>query len=173
MDLEKLWQRHCQLEFDEHNVEETMKTMVDEPYVNHVPTLTGGTGYDALRRFYARHFVSVLPADTKLIPISRTIGTNRLVDEMVFCFTHDRAVDFLVPGVPATGKYVEVPMVAIVTFDGDKIASEHIYWDQATVLVQLGLLEAKGLPVSGAEQARKLMDRATPCYQFDDDKQWN
>ena len=160
--LEELWERHCRLEFEQRDADATMKTMVAEPYVNHVPTMTGGTGFKALRDFYAKHFTAVLPPDTKLVPVSRTIGGNRLVDELIFCFTHDRVVDFLLPGVPPTGKYVEVPTVAIVTFEGDRIAHEHIYWDQASVLVQLGLLDPAGLPVAGIETAKKVLDKNLP-----------
>ena len=98
------------------------------------------------------------PADTKLIPLSRTIGATSLVDEMLFCFTHDREIDWLLPGVAPTGKYVEIPLVAIVNFRGDKLYHEHIYWDQASVLVQIGLLDPDDLPVAGVETAHKLVD---------------
>jgi carboxymethylenebutenolidase len=136
--------------------------MVAEPYVNHIPTMTGGVGYKDLSRFYQHHFVNGNPKDTKLIPISRTIGADRLVDEMLFCFTHDVEIDWMLPGVKPTGKYVEVPLIAVVGFRGDKLYHEHIYWDQASVLVQIGLLDPKGLPVSGAEQAKKLLDEKLP-----------
>ena len=118
-----------------------MKTMVAEPYVNHIPTMTGGVGYRDLLRFYKNHFIPKTPQDTKLIPISRTIGADRIVDEMLFCFTHDIEIDWMLPGVAPTGKYVEVPLIAIVRFRGDKLYNEHIYWDQASVLVQIGLLD--------------------------------
>ena len=162
VDLEALWNRHCQLEFEARDVDATMLTMVDEPYVNHIPTMTGGVGHDQLRRFYKHHFVNANPEDTKLIPISRTVGKDRVVDEMLFCFTHTREIDWMLPGVPPTGKYIEVPLVAIVSFIGDKIYNEHIYWDQASVLVQIGLLEAGTLPVAGMETARKLKDKTLP-----------
>ncbi len=119
-----------------------MKTMVAEPYVNHIPMMTGGVGHRDLARFYANHFIPKCPKDTKLVPISRTIGADRLVDEMLFCFTHDVEIDWMLPGVAPTGKYVEIPLVAIVNFRGDKLYHEHIYWDQASVLVQIGLLDA-------------------------------
>jgi len=165
-DLNALWNKHCQCEFEWHDVPRTMSTMVAEPYVNHIPTMTGGVGQEALSEFYAEHFVSKLPLDTKMIPISRTIGENKLVDEMVFCFTHDREVDFMLPGVPPTNKYVQIPLVAIVTFEGDKIANEHIYWDQASLLVQIGLLDAADLPVAGQETALKLLDKTLPSNQL-------
>lgn len=161
-DLDRLWQRHSDLEFVERSVDATMATMVPEPYVNHIPTLTGGVGYRDLYRFYRDHFIPKNPKDAKLIPISRTIGADRIVDEVLLCFTHDIEIDWMLPGVPPTGKYVEVPLVAIVRFRGDKLYNEHIYWDQASVLVQIGLLERGNLPVVGAETAKKLVDETLP-----------
>ncbi|MYK32829.1 MAG: ester cyclase, partial [Boseongicola sp. SB0670_bin_30] len=153
-------------EFATRDVHETMKTMVAEPYVNHIPTMTGGVGYKHLARFYKHHFVDANPDDTKLIPISRTIGTDRLVDEMLFCFTHDREIDWMLPGVAPTGKYVEIPLVAIVNFRGEKLYHEHIYWDQASVLVQIGVLDPAGLPVAGRETAKKLVDETLPSNEL-------
>ena len=161
-DLSALWEQHTLHEFGTRDVDATMKTMVAEPYVNHIPTLTGGVGHEQLKRFYKYHFIPKTPKDTKLIPISRTIGADRLVDEMLFCFTHDIEIDWMLPGVPPTGRYVEIPLVAIVNFRGDKLYHEHIYWDQASVLVQIGVLDPKGLPVAGAETARKLVDENFP-----------
>ena len=115
--------------------------MVAQPYVNHIPVMTGGVGHDDLLRFYKHHFIPKTPADTRLVPISRTIGADRVVDEMLFCFTHDIEIDWMLPGVAPTGRYVEIPLVAIVRFRGDKLYNEHIYWDQASVLAQIGLLD--------------------------------
>jgi carboxymethylenebutenolidase len=139
-----------------------MKTMVAEPYVNHVPTMTGGVGHTQLKRFYQHHFIPKCPQDTRLVPISRTIGADRIVDEMLFCFTHDIEIDWMLPGVKPTGKYVEIPLVAIVNFRGDKLYHEHIYWDQASVLVQIGLLDPKSLPTAGIETAKKIVDEKQP-----------
>ena len=161
-DLPALWERHTELEFATRDARATMATMVAEPYVNHIPTMTGGVGHDELLRFYANHFIPKTPKDTRLVPISRTVGVDRLVDEMLFCFTHDIEIDWMLPGVKPTGRYVEIPLVAIVRFRGDKLYNEHIYWDQASVLVQIGLLDPQGLPVAGAETARKLVDEALP-----------
>jgi carboxymethylenebutenolidase len=161
-DLSALWDRHTELEFATRSAEQTMTTMVAEPYVNHIPTMTGGVGYRDLLRFYKNHFIPKTPQDTKLVPISRTIGSDRIVDEMLFCFTHDIEIDWMLPGVPPTGKYVEIPLVAIVRFRGDKLYNEHIYWDQASVLVQIGLLDPKKLPVAGIETAKKLVDESLP-----------
>jgi len=160
--LSALWEAHCYHEFATRDVPATMATMVAEPYVNHVPTMTGGVGATELSRFYTHHFVNANPADTRLIPISRTIGADRVVDEMIFCFTHDREIDWMLPGVKPTGKYVEVPLVAIINFRGDKLYHEHIYWDQASVLVQIGLLDAKLVPAAGIETAKKVVDEKLP-----------
>jgi carboxymethylenebutenolidase len=165
-DLERLWERHTELEFAARDVDATMATMVAEPYVNHVPTMTGGVGHDHLKRFYKYHFVEANPPDTRLIPVSRTVGPDRLVDEMVFCFTHTCEIPWMLPGIAPTGRYVEVPLVAIVTFRGDKLCHEHIYWDQASVLVQIGKLDPAGLPVAGAATARKLLDPALPSNEL-------
>lgn len=161
-DLNALWERHCYYEFATRDVDAVMPTMVAEPYVNHVPTMTGGVGHDELKRFYRYHFVDANPADTRLIPLSRTIGADRIVDEFVFCATHDREIDWLLPGLAPTGKYFEVPMLAVVCFRGDKLYNEHIYWDQASVLVQIGVLDPTGLPVAGIQTAKKMIDETLP-----------
>ncbi|MBU8894846.1 alpha/beta fold hydrolase [Corallococcus sp. M34] len=161
-DLGMLWEKHCEFEFGTRDADATMATMVAHPYVNSIPVMTGGVGYNHLRRFYANHFVHKNPKDTKMIPMSRTLGADRLVDEVLFCFTHDVEMDWMLPGIAPTGKYVEVPLVAIVNFRGDKLCHEHIYWDQASVLVQIGLLDPQGLPVVGGDAAKKLVDETLP-----------
>ena len=161
-DLASLWETHCRYEFETRDVNATMATMVPQPYVNHVPTMTGGVGHDALKRFYKYHFIGVNPPDFRLTPVSRTVGASSLVDEFIVSFTHTTEIDWLLPGVKATGRWVEVAMVAVVTFEGDKLASERIYWDQASVLVQTGLLDPTGLPVAGVQTARKVLDTALP-----------
>ena len=161
-DLSALWENHTNLEFGARDAAATMATMVAQPYVNHIPTMTGGVGHDDLLRFYANHFIPKTPADTKLVPVSRTIGADRVVDEFLFCFTHDIEIDWMLPGIPPSGKYVEIPMVAIVRFRGDRLYNEHIYWDQASVLVQIGRLDAGVLPTAGIETAKKLVDERLP-----------
>ncbi len=161
-DLEALWEAHTRYEFVTRDVAATMATMVADPYVNHVPVMTGGVGASDLARFYANHFIPKCPKDMAMTPISRTVGADRIVDEMLTSFTHDVEIDWMLPGVAPTGRRVEVPIVAIVGFRGDKLYHEHIYWDQASVLVQIGLLDPKGLPVAGAEAARKLVDETRP-----------
>ena len=166
LDLVPLWEAHCRFEFETRDVDATMATMVAEPYVNHIPTMTGGVGQDALRRFYANHFIGANPPDFTMIPVSRTVGTDRIVDEFVVRFTHTTHVDWMLPRVAPTGRFVEIPMVAIVQFQDDKLVHEHIYWDQASVLVQVGLLDPTGLPVVGSDQALKVLDKTRPSNQL-------
>jgi carboxymethylenebutenolidase len=160
--LRDLWEEHVRYEFTTRNTENTLATMVEDAYVNHIPVLTGGVGRNQLRTFYSKHFIPQMPPDTEMIPISRTIGNEQVVDEMVFKFTHTIAMDWMLPGIAPTGKRVEVPLVAIVNFREGKLAHEHIYWDQASVLVQLGLLDAGSLPVAGIETARKALNPSLP-----------
>ena len=161
--LEEIWAEHINHEFSTRSTEDTLATMVEDAYVNHIPILTGGVGKDQLREFYSKHFIPRMPPDTSLSPISRTIGDDQIVDEMIFRFTHTIKMDWMLPGMEPTGKRVEVPLVAIVKLRGDKLAHEHIYWDQASVLVQLGLLDAGTLPVAGVESARKAEDPTLPA----------
>ena len=160
--LRKLWEEHVRHEFATHNTEDTLATMVEDAYVNHIPVLTGGVGREQLREFYSKRFIPQMPPDTEMIALSRTIGNDQLVDEMIFKFTHTIRMDWMLPGLAPTGKRVEVPLVAIVRFRDGKLAHEHIYWDQASVLVQLGLIDPEKLPVTGVESARKALDKRLP-----------
>jgi carboxymethylenebutenolidase len=164
--LRKLWEDHVRYEFSTRNTDDTLATMVDDAYVNHIPVLTGGRGLDELREFYSKHFIPQMPPDTEMTPVSRTIGDNQIVDEMIFNFTHTIAMDWMLPGIPPTGKHVEVPLVAIVRFRNGKLAHEHIYWDQASVLVQIGLLDTARLPVVGVESARKVLNPNSPANEL-------
>ncbi|KAF7163082.1 hypothetical protein CNMCM5623_008102 [Aspergillus felis] len=138
--LEKIWEEHTYYEFGDRSVEKTMATMVQEPYVNHVPTMTGGIGRARLSNFYLNHFIFNNPDDTALELISRTVGIDRVVDEFIFSLTHNKEIDWLIPGIPPTGKPLRIPFTSVVNIRGDRLYHEHIAWDQATVLVQLGLM---------------------------------
>ncbi len=138
--LTDLWNEYTAHEFSTRDTEATLATMLEDAYVNHVPVLTGGRGKEEPRNFYSRDFIPRMPPDTKLTPISRTVGENQLVDEMIFSFTHTQEMPWMLPGVPPTNKHVRIPLVAIVRFRGGKLAHEHIYWDQASVLKQIGLI---------------------------------
>ncbi len=103
-DLVDLWETHLRYEFETRDVDATMETMVAEPYVNHVPTMAGGVGHDQLKRFYKYHFIGENPPDTELVPISRTVGSDQIVDDLLFKFTHTSEIDYLLPGVKPTGR---------------------------------------------------------------------
>jgi carboxymethylenebutenolidase len=157
-DLEQLWDEHTKYEFATPDVEATLSTMVADAYVNHVPVMTGGRGKSELREFYGKDFIPCMPPDFTLTDVSRTVGEHQLVDEMVISFTHTVEMPWILPGVAPTGRHVEVPLVAIVRFRDGKLAHEHIYWDQASVLKQIGLLTDSGLPVFGAETAHLVLE---------------
>ena len=165
-DLIGLWERHTELEFATKDAVATVATMTSNNYVNHVPVMTGGRGKDEMIEFYGRHFIPKMPADTALRLLSRTVGNDRVIDEFVFAFTHDVVMDWMLPGIQPTHRKVEIPMVVVVQFEGDKIACERIYWDQASVLVQIGALDRASLPVTGVEQARKFEDPQLPSNEL-------
>ena len=162
----EVWEKHLAAEFRAKSLEATLATMTADPSVNHVPVLTGGVGRAQVSHFYGTHFIPNLPPDTEVVPVSRTVGEDRLVDELIHKFTHTMEMPWMLPGVPPTGKRVEVAVVVIVQFKDGKIASEHIYWDHASVLVQVGLLNPDTLPVVGAESARKVLDPALPSNEL-------
>jgi carboxymethylenebutenolidase len=168
--LSDLWDEHVKYEFATRDTEDTLRTMVPDAYVNHVPVMTGGVGHEQLREFYSRRFIPQMPPDTAMTPISRTIGSDQVVDEMVFEFTHTIKMDWMLPGIEPTGKHVKVPLVVIVHFRDGKLAHEHIYWDQASVLVQLGLIDAAKLPVAGMESAEKVLDSSLPANALIDSR---
>jgi carboxymethylenebutenolidase len=155
--LSELWDEHTAHEFRTRDTEATLATMVENAYVNHVPVMTGGYGKEALRRFYSQDFITKMPPDTALTPVSRTVGTDQLVDEMIFSFTHTEEMPWMLPGIPPTHKRVQVPLVVVVRFRDGKLAHEHIYWDQGSVLKQIGLISDASLPIFGAETAQKVV----------------
>ncbi len=159
-----LFQRHVEAELA-GDLDATMATMTDDPHLNHVPTMAGGVGRRGVQAFYRDHLVGrFFPPD--VTNLSRTVGQDQVVDEIAINFTHTQQIDWLLPGVPATGKHVEMAVAVIVGFRDGKISHEHIYWDQASVLVQVGLLNPAGLPVGGAEIARKVVNPKQPSRRF-------
>ena len=156
--LGDIFDKHIEFEFDKEDVDATMTTMTEDPYVHHVPTLTGGIGYNGVYNFYKNHFIGKMPKDMKITNVSRTVGQDQVVDELIISFTHDREIEYMLPGVAPTGKYVEIPHVVVMKFKNKKIAHEHIYWDQASVLVQIGLLKPERIPITGIEQTEKLVE---------------
>jgi carboxymethylenebutenolidase len=152
-----VWQQHVYAEFVSKDVEAALATMTEDTHVLLVPVATGGHGKEAVRSFYATSLIPQLPPDIRETLISQTIGSDCLVEEAVYTFTHTLPMDWMLPGVAPTGRRVEVAVVGLIQFRAGKIAAEHLYWDQASVLVQLGLLEVHTLPVLGAESARKVL----------------
>ncbi len=165
-DLAALFAAHVHHEFETRDVDATMATMIDEPYVNHVPTLAGGVGHDMLKRFYRHHFVHQNSRERSSTLVSETIGPDRIVLEMVVRFRHDRTLDRYFPGIEPTGRMVEIPTLLVVRFRGDRVCHEHIYWDQGSALRQIGALDADGLPIAGAEAAAKVLDETRPSNIF-------
>jgi carboxymethylenebutenolidase len=160
--LGEVFDAHTAAEFQTRDIEATMATMGETPHVTHVPTMTGGHGRNHVRRFYETWFIGHWPEDTVVNQVSRTVGENRVVDEVIISFTHDCEMPAILPGVAPTGRKVVIPFVVVVGFEGDKISYERIYWDQASMLVQLGLLDKATLPVTGAEQTARLIDPQLP-----------
>ncbi|PVI02185.1 hypothetical protein DM02DRAFT_613149 [Periconia macrospinosa] len=148
----------------------------NSPHVTIVPTLEGGVGRRSLEEFYREYFVPSLVEDFNMRLVSRTIGVDRVVDEMIVSFTHSDEIDWILPGVPPTNKKVEIPIVSIIAVRGGKLVSEHMYWDNASVLLQVGLLDRsavpnamksrglKQLPVVGVEAARALVNPRQDSY---------
>ena len=138
--IESVWTEHLAGEFASKDVEATLATMVDDAYVNHVPVNTGGRGKEELRAFYRDNFIPSWPEDMQMTPVNRVIGDGQLVDELRVTFTHSKTMNWFLPNVAPTNKRVTVDFVVVVQFHGDKLACERIYWDQATVLRQIGRL---------------------------------
>jgi len=164
--LSDKWDEHVKYEFATRHTEDTLQTMVTDAYVNHVPVMTGGVGHDELREFYSQRFIPQMPPDTSMTPVSRTIGADRVIDEMVFEFTHTIRMDWMLPGVAPTNKHVKIPLIVVVHFRDGKLAHEHIYWDQASVLVQLGLIDETKLPVAGVATADKVLNPKLPANEL-------
>jgi carboxymethylenebutenolidase len=166
-DIAAVFDEHMAAEFAQQDLDAAMATMTDDPYVYQVPVMTGGVGFEEVRRFYGQHFIGKWPEDTEITPVSRTVGEDQVVDEIVVSFTHDIEMDHFLPAVPPTGRSVRLPVCVVVKFEGGKVAHEHIYWDHASLLVQVGLLDPAELPVTGAEQAENLFDpRARPTNEL-------
>ena len=156
--MAELWDEHQSYEFEAHSTEKTHTTMTDDPVNINVPLLTGGVGLEEVRKYYSEYFIPKNPPDAEITLLSRTVGDERLVDELIMSFTHTTEMDWMLPGVPPTQRRVEIPIVVVVGYRDGKIASEHVYWDQASVLVQVGLLAPDTLPVAGSESAQKMLD---------------
>ena len=162
-----VWDAHTASEFQLKDADAAIATMTDHPVLIHVPVNTGATGREALRKFYAEIFIPQMPEDAQLELLTRSVGQGRIIDEFILRLTHTVRMDWFAPGLEPTGRRFAVPHVAVIAFENGLIASEHIYWDQATVLVQMGLLE-EHLPVMGADQGNRLLDTNAPANQLID-----
>lgn len=152
-----VFQKHVDAELRK-DLDTTLATMTPDPHLNNIPTTVGGVGLEGVRNFYSTLILAgkFFPPDTEMVPVSRTIDEHQLVDEIIFKFTHTTEIGWMLPDIAPTGKRVEIPLVVIVGFSQGKVTHEHIYWDQASVLVQLGLLNPTGLPIKGVETAQKM-----------------
>jgi len=166
-DIASVFDDHVAAEFVDMDLDATMATMTEDPYVNHVPVMTGGVGFEGVRQFYGDHFIGKWPSDIAITPVSRTVGEIQVVDELVLSFTHDIEMPQLLPGVAPTGRHVQLAFCVVVGFAEGKVAHEHIYWDQASLLAQVGLLDPSELPITGPEQAGNVLDpRARPLNEL-------
>jgi carboxymethylenebutenolidase len=163
--LSDLWEQHLAAEFNARSADQALETMGPHPSVNHVAVMTGGIGREQLHEFYAKLFLPYLPPDLVTTPISRTVGQGRLVDEFVSRFTHSIQMDWLLPGIPPTGKVLEVATVVIVQFEDGKIVQERLYWDHASVLMQVGLIDSS-LPAVGVEGSQQVRQPTRPMNEL-------
>jgi carboxymethylenebutenolidase len=163
--LSSAWDQHLASEFAAKSAEQALATMTADPHVNEVPLMIGARGRAELHDFYANHFLNQIPPDKEMVTVSRTVGQGRVVDELIIRFTHSIFMDWLLPGIPPTGRRVELPFVVVVQFEGDKLAHEHLYWDQASVLFQVGLLD-RALPVRGGETAAQVLNPTQPMNEL-------
>ena len=156
-----VWQQHTHAEFVLKDADAALATMTDNPYVLCIPAGTGGAGRAGVREFYAKHFLPYIPPDFELQTVSQVFGEDRIVEEFVVRFTHTLAMDWMLPAVLPTGRKVEFALVGLVGFASGRIAHEHIHWDQATVLSQLGLANHP-VASAGVESARRLLKLSEP-----------
>jgi carboxymethylenebutenolidase len=139
--IELIWNDHTAAEFGQKSADAALKTMVEAPNVTILANKAGGRGKEGVRAFYADILIPQWPDDARMDLVNRVVGRSQLVDEMRLSFTHAKQMDWLLPGVPATGKKVEIDVVIVVRFEDGLIAEERIYWDHAAVLRQVGLLD--------------------------------
>ena len=157
--MRSVWQEHLRAEFEARDPEAALATLSENPYVLLIPSGAALIGKQAVRDFYVKRFIPYIPSDLELIPVSQIISEDRIIDELVIRFTHSLQMDWMLPDIPPTNRKVEFALVTIHQFEQDKVASERLYWDQSTVLTQLGILY---LPVAatGTKSAANLLEIA-------------
>src|SRR3954470_22511375 len=166
----QVWDDHVAAEFQARAADATVATMTDDATLIHMPTGTGARGKEALRTFYTRHFIPAWPDDVAVESITRTIGAGTggvgtIVDELLIHCTHSRVMDFWLPGLAPTGLPIASATVAVVGFTSGLVSFERIYWDQASLLAQLGMLDTQTAPILGAEQGAFLTDPDAPLNE--------
>jgi carboxymethylenebutenolidase len=170
-ELTQVWDAHVAAEFQDKDPDAAVATMCDDATLLHVAVATGARGKEALRQFYADVFIPSWPDDLAVETRSRTADDTTVVEELIVRGTHDRPMPFWLPGVEPTERRFEVAIAAVVTFRDGLIAAERIYWDQASLLVQLGLFDptqggAESLPVLGVAQTRAYADPTYPLNEL-------
>lgn len=158
VDIAAVLDAHLAAEFQDHDLDATMATMADDPMLFHVPTCAGGVGTEEVRAFYRDRFLPCWPDDTAVTTLTRTVGADHVIDEVVVSFTHTCEMPALLPGVAPTGRKVALAHAVVAGFRDGKVAYERIYWDQGSLLEQVGLIDGAGIPVWGATQARAVLD---------------
>ncbi|WP_299494771.1 hypothetical protein [uncultured Shewanella sp.] len=153
-----IFDEHMAAEFDHKNINDTMATMSEDPYVINIPTLRGGDNYQAVKHFYNTEFIGQFPDDMDIEVISKSFNTDLLVTELVMSLTHDREIPWLLPNISPSYKKISFFTIVIVNFKDEKVDSERIYWDQGSVLAQVGLIDEKKLPVNGQACVHKLLE---------------
>ncbi|KAL4889419.1 hypothetical protein BDV59DRAFT_210344 [Aspergillus ambiguus] len=165
--LEDKWDQIQENRYFSSNMRDPLASYVRNgtPSITYTPTLEGAAGREALRRFYATSFPQGKPPSMQMRLLSRTIGADRVVDEIYVYFKHTQDMPWILPHVPPTDKEVRIVIINIVCLRGGQLYSEHVYWDQASVLVQVGLLHPKdvgdgklgNVPIVGSEAARAVL----------------
>ena len=138
------------------DVEATLTTMSADPHLLNVPTGRGAHGRAHVRRFYTDEFIGTFPNDVRVESLGLAVGSTRVTEEVVMTFTHDRVMPWILDGIAPTGREVQIPQLAVVGFLDDKVSFEHIWWDQASVLAQIGLIDVGGLPIQAGDEAEAL-----------------
>lgn len=136
----KLWNDHITGEFGTKDVELALSTMVDDASVMHMPTRSGGKGKAELRPYYRDMFIPSIPEQWEHTVTNRVMTENTIVEEATVRLVHSKQMEWFLPGVPPTGKTIDVELVIVIKFREGKMATERIYWDQAAVLRQIGKL---------------------------------
>jgi carboxymethylenebutenolidase len=136
----RLWLAHLDGEFTNRNEEESLATMVEDASVCHVPTGSGAAGKTILRRYYRDEFIPSIPEDWNITTINRVVTDTCIVEEDKLRFHHTKQMDWFLPSVSPTGKLIEIDIVVFIDFRDGLMSAERIYWDQASVLRQIGML---------------------------------